>query len=160
MSFSSTFKKGANLLSVKSFVWQWQWELEFDDLIQPNSIFLKLDLFNFSKSTFDRVILPRNVFEYLKMKSYCGNTIQSGCMCTIAHTPLYCIWILNIVDDCACRCRTNGDASQAWTFDKNYHRCCLGSRASQPKPKARAISGSKECECSTDASRCMKEGKH
>jgi len=61
-------------------------------------------------------------------------------------------------DDCACRCRTNGDASQAWTFDKNYHRCCLGSRASQPKPKARAISGSKECECSTDASRCMKEG--
>ena len=126
-------------------------------------------LFNSTKHHFSEFILffqkrfwpsAKKCVEYLKMKSYCGNAVQSGCMCTIAHTPLYCIWILNIVDDCACRCRTDGDASQAWTFDKNYHRCCLGSRASQPKPKARAISGSKECECSTDASRCMKEGKH
>ena len=88
MSFSSTFKKGANLLSVKSFVWQWQWELEFDDLIQPNSIFLKLDLFDFPKSTFDRVILPRNVLSIWKW-NHIAETLFSQAACAPLHTHPY-----------------------------------------------------------------------
>ena len=88
MSFSSTFKKGANLLSVKSFVWQWQWELEFDDLIQPNTIFLKLNLFYFSKSTFDRVILPRNVMSIWKW-NHIAETLFSQAACAPLHTHPY-----------------------------------------------------------------------